>query len=174
MKNSDRISFSVRWADLIKRTNVDNSGIIFVPYIYGERAPIWQPEATGSFHGIKHFHSPDNFARATVEGMLMNLRTIVEIVDQDPNTQVILSGGVFKIEGFAQLCSDILNRPVKILNHTNLSARGAAILVWRTFGTQREASEVDSKEYAPDLTNSEIYTSQFTKFKTLLNSYQLQ
>jgi len=159
---------------LMHETKAGADGMIFLPYIFGERAPIWENDTTGSFHGVTYRHHSGHFARAVVEGLFFNLMAISEILEKStgPFQRIILSGGVFSISGMAQLVSNMFGREVCICGSNNLSAVGAAIVGWKHLGVGSVTEIEDSHVYTPDFKLAEFYKEGFEKFKRLLNNYK--
>ncbi len=58
------------------------NGLLFHPYLLGERAPLWNAEASASFTGLRKNHHAGHLARAVVEGICFNLKTILEDLKQ--------------------------------------------------------------------------------------------
>jgi len=167
----DRESSSAKWAELINSTNPGSDGLIFLPYIFAERAPLWNASATGSFHGIKHIHNSSHFARAVLEGMILNLKLITNILEDSSIKRLIVSGGAFHIQNLGQLIADIFGIKVSILKTTNLSARGAAIIGWKYLNQTVHVPESDDLEFLPNEEYSKTYSGHFSKFKELLENH---
>ena len=70
-------------------------GLLFLPYLQGERSPHWNPKARGGFVGLQVTHTRADLIRATLEGISMNLRTIMQsFLDANARIdEVILIGG---------------------------------------------------------------------------------
>jgi gluconokinase len=160
------------WSSILETTQPCSDGLIFLPYIFGERAPLWDATSTGSYHGIKPHHTIKDFLRSILEGILMNLRTVAELVDtQNENQKLILSGGVFNIPGLPQLVADIFDKKIEILDNTNLSSNGAAIIGWRHLGITPNELNNQSIVLDPKRDQADRYSNHFIKFKNLLNTY---
>ncbi len=65
----------------IKKIPAGSEGLIFLPYLYGERAPIWDERASGVFFGIRSLHTNAHFFRAALEGVCFALNSILEILE---------------------------------------------------------------------------------------------
>lgn len=88
---------------------IGSNGLQFLPYINGERAPLWAPHINGTFQGITTTHGRSDFIRAVIEGMLLNLKFIME-TNQISDEEVSINGGVFRHAKLAQLAADILGK----------------------------------------------------------------
>lgn len=91
---------------------------IFIPYIQGERAPIWDSGATGQLVGLSIKHTQDDIILSVVEGIFFNLKLIYENSFMETQDFLVLSGGVFKIEEFLQLISNIFSKNVCLVEET--------------------------------------------------------
>lgn len=112
-----------------------SEGLCFIPYILGERAPIWDAEATGSFSGIKNIHTRAHFARAAMEGILYNLRYILEILKERITiNDIFAGGGLIAFPIWRQTLATILNRPLNYQLAKEDSAAGAAIIGMKAMG----------------------------------------
>lgn len=167
----DRKSSSKQWFEVINSTNPGSDGLIFLPYIFAERAPLWNASVTGSFHGIKHTHNSNHFARAVLEGLILNLKLITQILEDSDTKILIVSGGAFNIPNLGQLIADIFGIKVSILKTTNLSARGAAIIGWKYLNRTVNELEKDDLEFLPNEEYSKTYSSHFSKFKELIENH---
>jgi xylulokinase len=88
-------------------------GLLFLPYLQGERSPHWNPKARGGFVGLQVTHTRADLIRATLEGISMNLRTILQsFLDANARIdEVILIGGGAKGDLWRQILADVFGRP---------------------------------------------------------------
>ena len=88
-------------------------GLLFLPYLQGERSPHWNPKARGEFVGLQVTHTRADLIRATLEGISMNLRTILQsFLDANARIdEVILIGGGAKGMLWRQILADVFGRP---------------------------------------------------------------
>jgi gluconokinase len=105
-------------------------GLLFLPYIQGERAPVWDGKTRGVFTGVDIRHTSAHFARAVLEGICLNICFVQRVLEQlgIPATQIRLSGGIIKSTPWSQLMTDILQRKTVITADDDASATGAAML----------------------------------------------
>ena len=82
-------------ADLAGQAPAGCEGLIFLPYLLGERAPVWDASASGVFFGIRSLHGQAHFARAVLEGVSYGLRQIGASLEETvgPLEQIYASGG---------------------------------------------------------------------------------
>ena len=89
-------------------------GLLFLPYLQGERSPHWNPKARGGFVGLQVTHTRADLIRAVLEGVSMNLRTILQsFLEADARIdEVTLIGGGAKGQVWRQILADVFGRPV--------------------------------------------------------------
>jgi gluconokinase len=156
--------------------NVDacSDGLIFLPYLFGERAPIWDEKARGVYFGIHGSHHLGHFARATIEGILFAMYSIYEIItsDHDGIFEVRATGGYLRSELMVQIQADIFGIPVGVPSNFEGSSIGSAILALKALGRIGSYDEISEfikveKIYKPDQKKTLIYRKQFNKFKNI-------
>lgn len=113
----------------IEKSQAGAAGIIFLPYLLGERAPRWNPYARASFMGIRAETKREDVLRSVLEGVTMNLSICLDILRTQVDIQeLVVIGGGAKSNIWRQIMSDIYN--TKVLVPTVLeeaSAMGAAV-----------------------------------------------
>lgn len=104
--------------------------LYFLPYIAGERAPLWTTRTSGALIGLRSEHTALDALRAAVEGILLNAYWISEpfLTRPTPPEAIIASGGVFQSAWIRQLAADIFGLPVYEVASLEASASGAALL----------------------------------------------
>lgn len=111
-------------------------GLIFLPYVQGERAPVWDATARGVFFGLQAVHSQAHAMRAVVEGINFALyevaRSVVETIG--PIDHVYASGGFTKSAAWLQWLTDLFGKPVTVSSTADASVTGAAILGYKALG----------------------------------------
>ena len=105
-------------------------GLIFLPYLTGERTPYPDPNARGNFFGITLRHSKPHFVRSVYEGVAYGLRDSFEILNemQVPINQVRASGGGARSDVWRQIQADITGREHVLINIDEGPALGVALL----------------------------------------------
>lgn len=105
------------------------NGLVFVPYILGERSPLWNAHARGMFYGLSIEHTQSHILRAVLEGILLAVYDYGHLLLQNRSPQFIRASGGFTRSAFwVQMLSDIFNMPVQANGAEDDSARGAVIL----------------------------------------------
>jgi len=112
------------------RAPVGSEGLIFLPYLTGERMPYSDPNARGSFVGLTVRHDKPHLVRAVLEGVAYGLRDLLELVRDFGLRieQVRASGGGARSELWRQILADIFATELVTINVTEGAAYGAALL----------------------------------------------
>ena len=105
-------------------------GLLFLPYLAGERTPYQDPSARGVFFGLGMKHEQAYLVRAAMEGVLFNLMECREIFDRMdiPVRSLVASGGAARGECWRQIQADMLDMPVRTTAVQEEACLGAAIL----------------------------------------------
>ncbi|HAZ62086.1 MAG TPA: xylulokinase [Armatimonadetes bacterium] len=112
------------------RAPVGSEGLVFLPYLTGERTPHADPSARGAFLGLSLRHDKRHMARAVLEGVAFALRDSVEIMRAQgvPITEVRASGGGARSAAWRQIQADIFGHPLATINIEEGAALGVALL----------------------------------------------
>lgn len=106
-----------------------SDGLLFLPYLLGERAPLWNANARGSYFGINIKHERSHFIRATIEGILYEIYSIGKMLQEHRVINSLSVNGSFAtIPYCAQLMADIFNKPVSTVMNSSSASRGAFLL----------------------------------------------
>lgn len=105
-------------------------GVIFLPYLLGERAPIWDSNARGVFFGLERMHTRKEMTRAVFESTgFIDLDMIMAIEETGIEiNRMRLSGGLARLNLISQIKADITGREVEILSEFETTATGAAMM----------------------------------------------
>jgi gluconokinase len=139
-------------------------GLIFLPYLYGERAPVWDAKAKGAFIGIHSGHKQEDFMRAIIEGICYPLKQVVSSLEHGGTTitKICASGGFTRSPEWVQTLSNILNKTIVVQQDVDASAMGAAILTLKAIGKIKTYQEIFRNDhvistYEPDQEIAESY-----------------
>jgi gluconokinase len=151
-----------------------SNGLIFLPYVYGERAPVWDANAKGVFFGITGMHNRSHFMRAILEAVCFALLQVANLMETSDQTATTLyaSGGFTASPLWLQIMSDVFNKPIKVCGTADASAMGAAFLGLKALGQIREWKEIKNfiqieKEYLPNGQANKQYEMNFEIYKGL-------
>lgn len=105
-------------------------GLLFLPYLAGERSPIWDPKARGAFVGLTLRHGAAHMARAILEAAALALRHVATpILEAGLRIdEVRVTGGTASVDAWNQIKADVLGVPVAVPKVREAALLGAAIL----------------------------------------------
>ncbi len=144
-------------------------GLLFHPYLQGERAPFWNPDLRGNFSGLHIGHSNGHFLRAVMEGVAFSLKDCLDrlAVDLPETAMARLAGGVTRGNAWPQIIADVLGRPLETVEHAE-SALGAAFIAMRALGGDSAVPEVRVKAVIrPRPETSSLYNEAFGRYRRL-------
>jgi gluconokinase len=151
---------------------VGSDGLLFLPYLLGERAPIWNANARGSYFGLNINHGRQHFVRATIEGILYEIFSIGKTLEEHRAIEQLSANGSFASIPFCtQLIADIFNKPVTSKN-TDSASRGSFLVSATDMGKYASLEEAAqtiqlTDSHKPDQDNHQIYSRYFEIFKRL-------
>ncbi len=148
--------------------------LIFLPYLKGERAPIWNARAKGVFFGLNSMHEQHHLVKAVIEGVSYSLYDVFcEMADFEKNIQEIyVSGGFIKSRLWVQVIADIFNKKVIVSDAADASAIGAAYIGFYAMGIFRTLKDMpvnaDAEQiFYPNKHNNEVYMTGFRKYQSI-------
>lgn len=124
-----------------------SGGVVFLPYMAGERSPIWDGNAKGVFYGLDYAKTRPHMVRACMEGVAYALRHNLETAEQTGAAPSVLRamGGSANSLVWTQLKADITQRVIEVPASDTASTLGAALLAGVGTGVYRDFSEAVSK-----------------------------
>jgi gluconokinase len=170
--------------ELAAQAPAGSDGLLMLPYVLSERAPLWDPDLPGAYLGIRAHHTRSHFVRAAIEGVCLQLSTIVDSLDSVAPVQSIrATGGPFRSELWRQVMAATLARPMSIEAEAGGTALGAAALGWYALGgvsslTDALAAvggpEVDSSAPTVAVTSADLaaYAQLRANVRALLDGYE--
>ena len=106
-----------------------SDGLVMLPYLLAERAPLWDPDLPGAYLGLRREHTRAHLIRAAVEGVCRQLAVITDSLDRIARvTSVRVTGGAFRSPLWRDVMAASLNRPLHLVAAAEGSALGAAAL----------------------------------------------
>lgn len=147
-------------------------GLLFLPYLQGERSPHWNPRARGGFVGLQVTHTRADLIRSTLEGISMNLRTILQsFLNADARIdEVTLIGGGARGALWNQILADVYGRPTlrpRLLEEaTSLGAAiagGVGVGLYKDFSMVHQCIEIVNR-YTPDPEHVALYNRLYPSF----------
>ncbi|MFC2038119.1 FGGY-family carbohydrate kinase, partial [Chloroflexota bacterium] len=148
-------------------------GLLFLPYLIGERSPHWNPLARGVFAGLTMAHGQAEMTRAVLEGVAFNLKMILDaFLAQGAAIEVMrLIGGGARSALWRQILADVYGlpilRPALLAEATSLGAAiagGVGVGLYDGFDVAHELVRVEEGEQ-PNPAHSERYTDLYDLFQ---------
>ena len=148
-------------------------GLLFLPYLLGERAPIWNANARGVYFGLNITHGQKHLLRATVEGILFEVYSIGKLLAEHRNfSSISLTGSYASVPLFAQILTDIFGLPIHTNTGVDNVALGTALIGLTGMNYFKNLNESSSnlpvtETYLPNKQNHDIYMRYFEIFERL-------
>lgn len=147
-------------------------GLLFLPYLCGERSPGWRSQAKGTLVGLTLNHGKADILRAALEGVGFKLYSIYLAIQDVAGEvrEIKASGGFLNSDLWPQIISDILGRELEVTNIRDAATYGAAIVAQKSLGMIRELAEVKSnvrvvRTFVPNPENHRIYKQLYQIFQ---------
>lgn len=155
-----------------------SEGLIFHPYLAGERAPLWDANARGSFFGLGLDHTKAHIIRAVLEGIVYNLHTILTALQDvaGPAKSIRATGGFAHSALWRQMLADVFDRTVIIPESNEGSCFGAAVLglyaLERIPNLEHVTSMISkTHSHSPIAENVECYQKILPLYARLIESF---
>ncbi|WP_183602182.1 gluconokinase [Paenibacillus phyllosphaerae] len=115
---------------IAERVRPGADGLLFHPYLTGERAPLWNPDARGSFFGLTMHHKKEHLIRSVLEGVIFNLYTVLLAMEEQIGrpTKIQATGGFARSFLWRQMMADIFDQEVVVPESFESSCLGAVVL----------------------------------------------
>ncbi|MBA9028259.1 gluconokinase [Peribacillus huizhouensis] len=150
-------------------------GMIFLPYVNGERAPLWNQNAKGNFYGMTLTHKREHFIRAVLEGITLNLYQIgkaLEKIAGEPE-KIYVNGGLARSPLWLQMMADVFGKEVLVPESHHSAAWGAA---WTALvAIEKVESFADIKKnipmgevIKPNKQTNEFYKHMYEKYEMMV------
>lgn len=151
--------------------DLDTEDLYFLPYLLGERSPLWDPHARGAFVGIGRHHTRAHLTRAVLEGVAFNLLTCIQAFRESGATidRIDAVGGGAQSDVWLGVLADVWGVPVRrrtIVEEANslgAAVTGAVGLGLADFSAARALSEVTA-EFTPDAGRHAVYARRHARF----------
>ncbi|MEP7111581.1 MAG: FGGY-family carbohydrate kinase, partial [Ferruginibacter sp.] len=157
------------------KVTIGSGGLLFLPYLLGERAPLWNPDARGMFFGINIKHERQHFIRAVIEGILYEIYSIGKMLKEHRNISALSVNGSFASNPFCtQIIADLFNKPVHVTKNSNSVSIGAFLLAATEMGIFRSLDEAAgqieiAQSFSPAENHHNTYMKHYEIFESLSN-----
>lgn len=153
-----------------------SDGLLFLPYLYGERAPWFNPKASGAFVGIHSGHTNRHFTRAVIEGITYNLQAIYHRLGAEDIKEMYVIGGSSISKAWNQLKADVFQVRLVVPECLEAGCLGAAILASHALGWHASITEAakvmirTAAVYEPDVSMANFFQEQCKRFEALYHA----
>ena len=149
------------------------NGLLYLPYILGERSPRWNPNARGAFIGLKMEHQRKDLIRACVEGIIMNLSIILNVFEKDTIDIKALNviGGLAKSKEIRQIIANVYGLEIRKLNWVDeATSMGAAVAAGIGVGELKGFNDIAKFIEVEDvILPQNNYHEEYKKLKEIFN-----
>ena len=171
LKKSSLVQFNEE-ADAV---SPGSDGLIFLPYMAGERSPIWDPDARGVWFGLDFSKTKGHLIRSAMEGTAFALRHNLDTAEEAGAVAGTLSamGGSANSLLWTQIKSDITGKPIDVPSSDTATTWGAAILAGVGTGMFRSCHEAAEKtvrvtrHHEPDMEKHRLYEKNYRIYREL-------
>jgi xylulokinase len=152
-----------------------SDGLVFLPYLSGERSPIWDANAKGVFYGVDFSKTNAHFTRAVMEGVAYSLRHNLEVARQagaETDTLHVIGGSANSLL-WTQIKADVTGKRMAVPSSDTATALGAAILAgvgtnaYDGFDDAVNKTVKITRVHEPDANNREAYDNGYRVYRRL-------
>ncbi|MBN1267153.1 MAG: hypothetical protein JXA25_16805 [Anaerolineales bacterium] len=158
------------------QTEPGSDGLVFLPFLSGERSPFWSDTLSGGFYGLRLSHTRSHMVRAVLEGVAFSLRYLLDIYRElgVPVDEIALAGGGIETPGWPQIFANICRMPVTIYAGQETVTHGLyayACLADGESSFQEALSRtfLEPVQIAPDEQWGELYDKSYLQYSALTN-----
>jgi len=160
---------------LAQKAPPGSEGLVFTPWMYGERCPLDDDSIRAGLYNLGLNHSREHIVRAVLEGVALNMRWAMEVLENlySPSTHLNLIGGGAQSGIWCQILADVTHREIRrVADPRHAGARGVALLASMSLGYMHSVLEMKEKihvdrVFAPNPENRSLYDKRFKAFKDL-------
>ncbi len=133
----------IQFNDIAQEVPAGSDGLVFLPYMAGERSPIWDPNAKGVFYGLDFSKTKGHMIRAAMEGVAFSLKHNLDIAEATgaKAEELWAMGGSANSLLWTQIKSDITGKPIAVPSSDTATTLGAAILAGVGVGVYEDFEE---------------------------------
>jgi len=170
----DHFFDKINYEDLFKEAAeipLGADGLLCLPYLLGERAPLWNSAVRGGFLGLDIYHTPMHFVRAVMEGTLLNLFSIGKVLLENQKVKAIYANGGFaKSKTWVQMLADVFGITVNLNDTVETGSVGAALMGLKALGHIEDyAGAKDFTQighiFKPNAANHKAYQELYKDFE---------
>ncbi|HWP50655.1 MAG TPA: FGGY family carbohydrate kinase [Clostridia bacterium] len=163
---------------LAQNASAGAGGLLYLPYLSGEKSPIWNTKARGVFFGAGLNTEYRDFVRAVMEGVAFSIRDCMSILIENATSPDVipLGGGAASSQVWCQIFADVLNCKILRLKANETETLGDIIAAAQSVGIKEVPYDFgktiaeQGELLLPNLQNTILYDMQFAKYKKLYAS----
>lgn len=151
-----------------------SDGLLFLPFLTGERSPNWNANARGTLHGLQLIHNKKHIIRASMEGVMFRMFSVYEAITRLNNNvkQIKANGGYIKSDIWLKIQADIFNKEIAVAGIGEATVFGAAYTAMVAVGALKGFNQIlpemqPIKVIKPNTENTEIYKNSYNLFRDL-------
>lgn len=161
-----------------EKINAGSDGLVFLPYMSGERSPIWDPDAKGVFYGLSFDKTKAHMTRALLEGVAFSLEHNLRVAKETGVKVDVLNamGGAANSKLWTQIKADVTGCKIQVPASDTATTLGAAILagvgcgIYDSYKTAVEKTIAITRVQEPDMAKHEIYKKSMETYLRLYES----
>lgn len=150
-------------------------GLFFLPHLGGTLFPTWEAHSRGTLWGMDFAHNHDHVARAILEGISFDLLWMIRgMQEAGYNPRVLKSlGGSTRSNVWMQMVSDMTGMEMQVSDFPDMAPMGAAMMasvatgIYRDFAEARQAFNVPTRGFEPNMAVHDVYQDIFERYKEL-------
>ncbi|MGO4887471.1 gluconokinase [Anaerobacillus sp. MEB173] len=157
------------------------NGLLFMPFLNGERAPVWNANARGSYVGLTLSHTKQDLLRAGLEGVILGLYSVGEALERlaGSHAKLFASGGFARSPLWLQIVADIFGTDVLVPESHQSSAWGAAWVGLYAINEVQSLADIKhhipmKQTFTPDSNNNKTYQELYKIYRDLYQSLEPQ
>ncbi|MGO5051706.1 xylulokinase [Lachnospiraceae bacterium LCP25S3_G4] len=170
----------IQFNELAEKVEPGSNGLVFLPYMSGERSPIWDPDAKGVFFGLDFSKTKGHMIRAAMEGVAFALRHNLEVGEkQGAHVEELLAmGGSANSLLWTQIKSDVTGKPITVPSSDTATTLGAVILagvgigMYQSFEEAVELTVKKTRHHQPNMDNHQKYEKNYEIYLELYEKLQ--
>ena len=167
----------VQFNELAETVPAASDGLIFLPYMSGERSPIWDPNAKGVYYGLDFSKTKGHLIRAAMEGVAYSLKHNLDIGEKTGAKveELLAMGGSANSLLWTQIKSDVTGKPITVPSSDTATTLGAVMLAGVGIGMYKDFEEAvkitvkKTRHHEPDMEKHAIYQKNY---ETYLEIYE--
>lgn len=140
---------------------------IFMPYLAGERAPLWTNELSASFIGLKTFHGRAHLFRAILESISFARRQLFEQITESIPEIIKIAGGSSVNELFNEIRASVLGVPLSRLSQNEIGVLGTIRYMMNQFHSGLEKPELEFQSFKPNNKWVDVYSEKYSQFRQI-------